>query len=110
MWLNVMSECLSELHHVTILIETKSSKSRTYRLHKPMATDLLLNKWCYSLERALYLYNLVLINHAVSYVSVFFTKHCPVARIITHRGVGIAFMICRTLDPLIYGDILMWNS
>ena len=51
------------------------------------------------------------INHEASYVSVFFfTKHCLVARIITHRGVGIALMIYRTLEMLMNGDSLVWIS
>ena len=70
--LYVTTECLAELHYTTILTETKSSKRRTYRFNNALATDRLLNKWCFSLEMSLYLYNHVLVNHGDSYVSVFF--------------------------------------
>ena len=37
--------------------------------------------------------------------SLYFFKLCPVARITTHRGVGIACIMCRTLEKLMYGDV-----
>ena len=40
----------------------------------------------------------------------FFTKFCSVARISTNRAVGIALMIYRAFDMLIYGDVFVWIS